>query len=217
MKKTLTVPFIPELDNMPLEKVSDVLEEKSSRQVIESLNWSDRFPYKPITIFDIARSEKNLYINFFVRGNCLRAVNTKNNSSVWEDSCVEFFVRVPGKDEYYNFEFNCIGACLAARRTARKENVIHFTDDQLARIGRYSSVGNKPFEEMEGIFAWELLAVIPFDLIGVDPIRLPEKIYANFYKCADATALPHYLSWSPIDTPAPDFHRPEFFGELYLK
>ena len=70
---------------------------------------------------------------------------------------------------------------------------------------------------MEGIFAWELLAVIPFDLIGVDPIRLPEKIYANFYKCADATALPHYLSWSPIDTPAPDFHRPEFFGELYLK
>ncbi|MBO7233161.1 MAG: hypothetical protein J6V16_08435, partial [Bacteroidales bacterium] len=28
---------------------------------------------------------------------------------------------------------------------------------------------------------------------------------------------PHYLSWQPINTEKPDFHRPEFFGTLYCK
>ena len=56
----------------------------------------------------------------------------------------------------------------------------------------------------------------PSHLIGLDPANLPHSIRANFYKCGDKTAHPHYLSWSPIDTPKPDFHRPDFFGELLL-
>lgn len=50
---------------------------------------------------------------------------------------------------YYNFEFNCIGTALAARRTGR-EDAEHFSADKMAKIKRYSSVGNKPFCEMEG-------------------------------------------------------------------
>lgn len=69
---------------------------------------------------------------------------------------------------------------------------------------------------MEGLFAWNLLVAIPFELIGLDGNNLPEKLYANFYKCADGTSLPHYLSWSPIETEKPDFHRPDFFGEIYF-
>ncbi|MEI3342563.1 MAG: carbohydrate-binding family 9-like protein [Coprobacter fastidiosus] len=87
----------------------------------------------------------------------------------------------------------------------------------MACIERYASAGHKPFQEMQGIFAWELLVSIPFDLIGVNPESLPEKLYANFYKCADNSSLPHYLSWSPIETENPDFHRPEFFGEIYFR
>ncbi|MDE5921249.1 MAG: hypothetical protein K2G82_06535, partial [Paramuribaculum sp.] len=30
------------------------------------------------------------------------------------------------------------------------------------------------------------------------------------------TSEPHYLSWAPITTPQPDFHRPEFFGNITL-
>lgn len=37
---------------------------------------------------------------------------------------------------------------------------------------------------------------------------------ANFYKCGDETEFPHYGAWSPVGTPSPDFHRPEFFGTL---
>lgn len=215
MKKKLKVPVIPNLDQLTLESVGDFMEEQATRQTIEYANWANEFPYKPICAFSIARTDKYLYINYFVRGNCLRAVNTKNNTSVWEDSCVEFFVQIPGEQEYYNFEFNCIGTCLAAKRKSRND-AKSFTDEQIAQIKCYSSVGNRPFEEMHGLFAWELIVAIPFSLLGLDGTNLPEKINANFYKCADATSLPHYLSWSPIALPSPNFHCPEYFGEVYF-
>ena len=41
-------------------------------------------------------------------------------------------------------------------------------------------------------------------------------LYANFYKCGDDTPQPHFISWSPIDLPKPDFHAPQFFGVLEL-
>ena len=56
--------------------------------------------------------------------------------------------------------------------------------------------------------------MIPFDLLGLDSDALPEKLRGNIYKCGDRTAHPHYLSWAPIGTPSPDFHRPEYFGEV---
>ena len=62
-------------------------------------------------------------------------------------------MQIPGEKYYYNFEFNCIGTALAARRTGR-EDAEHFSADKMAKIKRYSSVGNKPFCEMEGLFSW---------------------------------------------------------------
>ena len=40
---------------------------------------------------------------------------------------------------------------------------------------------------------------------------------ANFYKCGDETQKPHYLSWNPVKTSKPDFHRPEYFGKLIFE
>ena len=33
-------------------------------------------------------------------------------------------------------------------------------------------------------------------------------------KCGDDLTVPHFLSWNPIKTEKPDFHRPEFFGTV---
>jgi hypothetical protein len=38
----------------------------------------------------------------------------------------------------------------------------------------------------------------------------------NLYKCGDKCDTPHFLSWSPIGLPQPDFHCPDFFGEIVL-
>ena len=39
----------------------------------------------------------------------------------------------------------------------------------------------------------------------------------NLYKCGDSLARPHYLSWQPVATPHPDFHRPEFFKPVLFE
>jgi hypothetical protein len=86
----------------------------------------------------------------------------------------------------------------------------------MSQIKRYASLGNEPFEEKKGNFDWTLTVEIPFSLLGIDPDNLPESIRANFYKCGDGTSVPHYVSWNPIEVENPDFHRPEFFGELVM-
>ena len=84
-------------------------------------------------------------------------------------------------------------------------------------IKRYASLGNSSFQAKSGIYEWKLTVEIPLFLIGVVPANLPEAIKANFYKCADETTTPHYLSWSLIATTEPDFHCPEYFGELVFE
>ena len=184
--KKIEFSYLPQLDSLSsFDAIVNLLDEKATRRTIEAVNWREQFPYQPLTTFTAAHSGKNIYIDFFVRCNFLRAENFTNQSKVSEDSCVEFFVEpVPG-GEYWNFEFNCIGTVNASHR-------------------------------IEGIFTWNLLVVIPLDLIGVEYKGEALKMRGNFYKCASAASQPHYLSWNPIDTPAPDFHRPEFFGDIIL-
>ena len=55
------------------------------------------------------------------------------------------------------------------------------------------------------------------DAIGLSYGELSLKgktLRANFYKCGDKLQQMHFLSWNPIDVPKPDFHRPDFFGEV---
>ena len=213
--KIINVPYASRLDGTSIEAAGDILEDEGTAGSIENVNWPEQYPYKPLTSFRIARSQTALFIKYFVNGNVLCAVYSKDQEPVWKDSCVEFFCKRVDQNGYMNFEFNCIGTCYAAIHVTRKESEMR-TSEELQQILRYPSIGTKAFQELEGNFEWELTVAIPFALLGIDPSNLPEKILGNFYKCADDTAFRHYLSWNPIPTPTPDFHRPEFFGELKL-
>ncbi len=211
----LEIPYIAGLDAAHPCQAINILESEGTRRTVESLNWATEFPYHPLTTFSTGHNGEYLFIDFFVRCNYLRAVNEEDNSPVHEDSCVEFFVS-PGCDgHYWNFEFNCIGTLSASHRTER-DKPTRLTSDELKRIVRFASCGNRPFQELEGLFTWNLLAAIPLDLIGVRYEGRPIEMKANFYKCASGTSQPHFLSWTPIDSPRPDFHRPEFFGDITL-
>lgn len=37
---------------------------------------------------------------------------------------------------------------------------------------------------------------------------------ANFFKIAENTSNPHYMTWSVVNNPVPNFHLPQFFGLL---
>ena len=211
--KQLNVPHIPGLDSLDLSSVASVLEVKGTRAYIDSLNWPTAFPYQPIAAFDIARSDDELFLHFFARGFSLRAEADCDGTPVYPDSCVEFFVQEAGAETYLNFEFNCIGTCEAGRRRSRSE-VVPLTAEEYAAIRRYTPLPRRSFSEVEGIKTWELTVAIPFHLLGLNPAALPDCLRANFYKCADGTRCPHYLSWNPIDLPEPDFHCPQFFGQI---
>ncbi|MCF0164164.1 MAG: hypothetical protein HUJ92_02685, partial [Bacteroidales bacterium] len=43
------------------------------------------------------------------------------------------------------------------------------------------------------------------------------QMTANFYKCGDDTAVPHFLSWNPIPIEKPSFHRPDHFGKIIFE
>lgn len=214
--KSIIIPYIPQLNDATAEIAANVLEENGREGNIEHVNWPDLFPYKPIAFFWAGRSTTHLFIKYSVIGNVLRAINDRDQTPVWEDSCVEFFCQLPEHTEYMNFEFNCIGACYSGIYTEPRHGKLRPTNE-MVQIDRYPSMEKKAFNEMEGIFEWELTVAIPFQLLGIQPDQLPKKIMGNFYKCADGTSMKHYVSWSPIKTKSPDFHRPEFFGELLFE
>ena len=207
---------LPHLDKMPLHQVGEYLDSNVEHQMIESVNWSEEYPYKPITTFVVAVSLTRLYVFFSVISKDLRAVNRDDMSPVAQDSCVEFFMQVPDSDEYWNFEFNCIGALNASHR-AERSNPTRLTPEELTSVKRYASCGDEPFEEQEGTFCWDLTVSIPLALVGLDGEALPEFIEGNFYKCGSKTRHPHYVSWNPVVGAKPDFHRRDCFGTLWFR
>lgn len=185
---------------------------------IDKVNWPTEFPEKPEVCVELTNDHEALYLKYFVRGEQLRAVTTDDQGPVWEDSCVEFFCQVPGDDHYFNFETNCIGAMVASRRRGREEDVQPFSVDEMGQIERKCTYSRKAFDERDGLFEWTVELRIPLSLIfrNSRPV-FPQRLRANFYKCADKTKRPHFLSWQPIPLPKPNFHCPDYFGQIELQ
>ena len=121
---------LPILDDLQMCDVKEAMVPLCSKHCIGNVNWPEDFPYQPICNFMMAYTPKAIYVHFFSCGLDLRAVNARNQSAVAQDSCVEFFVQLPGNAEYWNFEFNCIGAVNASHREQR-DKPISLSDSQI--------------------------------------------------------------------------------------
>ena len=180
--------------------------------VIANVNWEE-YPYAPEVKFHIAHSNKAVAILFEVSEDHVRAAAMEDNGPVWQDSCVEFFVLGPDGKHYTNFEMNCAGTMLAALRTSRHDPS-PFGEEGFAKIRRITLLPHLPIDSREEGLSWWAMEVIPYESFGYS--SKPESLKANLYKCGDNCDHPHFLSWSPIGLPKPDFHCPEFFGEIIL-
>ncbi len=201
-------------DYPELEKVSAELDKINRGCDLNIINWKE-FSYKPDVRFNIAYSEKELFLKYYVKEKYIRAEKTNSNEMVCEDSCVEFFVSPPGEDYYLNFEFNCIGTCLLGKGYSRNDNKV-VNPEIINKIRRLSSLGNKSIESKSGNFEWTLTIAIPLEIFLDSKVKnlKTKKFKANFYKCGDKLEEIHYLTWNRVNTDNPDFHRPEYFGEL---
>ena len=154
-----------------------------------------------------------LSIDFTVKETryCFCQSKEKDGEAVWQDSCVEIFLKMLDKSgNYANFEFNSKGVCYAARGRDR-QNRTEFAENEYAQIIRIPS----GISEDGAFLRWALSAQIPRELLHTKNDLRTCVIEGNIYKCADLATKPHYLSLFSIETPTPDFHRPEFFDILW--
>lgn len=202
------------LAGTPVAGLSALLDKENiGFNAVECVNW-DSYPYKPQMKFRIAHTDDAILLNYQVEEATVRGKYGEDNGQVWTDSCVEFFV-IPANDGYYyNIEATCIGTVLVGGGKDRHKRE-HAAQEVMSGIQRWASLGREPFAEREG-GAWELSLIIPYSTFFKHDIKSLDgvEVKGNFYKCGDELKTPHFVSWNPIKTENPDFHRPEFFGDL---
>lgn len=213
--QSLDVPKISIKDSLSFDNVSTILEKNAPLNKVNWLEWKE-FPYQPEVQFRIAHDDSLLFLKYYVKEEHILARRTDPNSAVHRDSCVEFFVDPIQNGNYYNFEFNCIGTTHLAYGPRRGERTFIPAELIENEIKTWSTLGKASFEEKSGMFEWEMVVVIPSSIFTYNKDLNFSKLVsnANFYKCGDDTTKRHYLSWNPVKTPNPDFHRPEYFGIL---
>ncbi len=214
--KKLHVPRenISQYDNV-FDKIK-TLQEKGALADIDQVNWKDQFPKTLSVSVRVAHDGETLYLYYTVQGEQLRAVNTTDFGSVWQDSCVEFFMQRENETTYRNFECNVLGVLLAAKHETRE--IADKLTEEVLSVFRYSTVQHR-YENEKQVSDWTMYLEIPKKIMGFQEHESlsKQKIRANFYKCGDKTPETHFISWNAIDLPNPDFHVPQFFGLLELE
>lgn len=141
---------------------------------------------------------------------------TKRDDPVYTDSCLEVFL-MPVEDDkrYINFEVNKNGVYLSQIGTCRADRVF------IKSITHIEPVIETIEITEDGKTAWGYEISVPEKLIsalyGVDYRICERTVKCNFYKCAELNKSPHFGTFFPIKTEKPDFHRPEFFGEIHFR
>lgn len=213
--RTLLVPRIDIVHPTTVGDKIKMLLDAGVEAPIDQVNWKEDFPKRLSVTVRIAHDGERLFLYYSVVGEVIRAANTKDFGSVWQDSCVEFFMQREGESGYRNFECNILGALLSRKHETREKGEMQL--NEMPSIVRQSTICHRYEGELE-VSDWNLFMEIPKSALGFsdEESLVGQRIRANFYKCGDETPEPHFLSWNPIDLPKPNFHTPQFFGVLEL-
>jgi hypothetical protein len=184
-------------------------------------NYMGRKPdHFPKVEMKIAYDDMAIYMMFRVEDRYVRAVAAEHQDNVCGDSCVEFFF-TPDSDVskgYFNLEMNCGGTMLFHFQPVPGKGRITIPKSECNKIMSAHSLPRFVDPEIEEAVTWTVEYWIPIALLKrycqvITPA--PHVSWrANFYKCADNTSHPHWLTWSPVNFPDPNFHLPQSFGIL---
>lgn len=181
--------------------------------LVENWLWEKESYHRPFTQIFACYNEKYLAIKLKSYDAWLRVLAQQDGEPVWEDNCLEFFFQPYADDKrYINIEVNPLGCAVIALHKDRNnaKNIVNFLKPEL-RIKT----------EISADQWWSVSYTIPFAALASvykrdDILEKGSIIRGNFYKCGDETPIPHYGAWSLIRELEPDFHCPEYFGELHL-
>ncbi|MEC3880985.1 carbohydrate-binding family 9-like protein [Parapedobacter sp. 10938] len=213
--KTKTIPFLGGVT--PHTTAEELLANMAPLGATEltEVPWK-AFPYRPSVHFKMAHTAVGILLFFEVQEKHVKAVYRDTNDPVYKDSCVEFFFSLDGSN-YYNLEFNCIGTGLIGYGSAQRNERKRLPRETIEQVKTTSSIATESLEN--GDTEWRLLLHIPLAVFEAHTIRslAGMRCTGNFYKCGDDLPEPHYVAWNPIDNPTPNFHLPQYFGELVFQ
>ena len=176
--------------------------------------------HRPLAQVKLQYDAEAVHLIFRVEDRWVRCRVAEYQGDVCTDSCVEFFF-TPGPDladGYFNLEASCGGTLLFTHRQGRDEEVVDVSEQEARCIEVAHTLPSLLEAEITTPVTWEVSYRIPLQVLrAYARVTAPgpgTAWRANFYKCADASSHPHWLTWAPVDWPHPDFHRKEFFGTL---
>ncbi|MCR5591621.1 MAG: C69 family dipeptidase [Lachnospiraceae bacterium] len=175
---------------------------------IDKVLWTDDYGIRAKG--QLCYDDENLYVHLRAIEKDIRAENTQPLSPVYEDSCLEFFFKLDGADDYFNFEINPNGVLNAGFGPAKTDRISIVRGD----ADDYFDIKTDRTED-----GWEAYYKIPLSLIRLfyPDYEFAGEILANMYKCGNKTVHKHYLSWTDIDLAEPNFHCPQFFGTMHFE
>jgi len=179
----------------------------------------DHFPKVQVKM---AYDNNFIYLIWKVDDQYVKAVADENQGPVFRDSCVEFFFTPANSlgPKYFNLEINCGGTMLFYHQDHRDQSGtrVPVSEKDMSEIKVAHSLPRMIPVEIKEKTTWYMEYAIPFEILsnyyGLQAPKSGSIWKANFYKCADGTSHPHWLTWSPVDFPKPNFHLPQYFGEL---
>lgn len=173
----------------------------------EISNFQWRSVYRPKANGSVGYLENEGFIVILSCEELHPTANYKYNfQPVYKDSALEAFFKFDTESpQYFNFEFNANGACIAAFGPSRhlREN---FRPEQIRALKIKSvTTGN----------GWQIRFFIPESIIfAYQPQagwKRKKRVSCNFYKLSEDPAIEHYGSMAPVNLPAPNFHNTDFF------
>jgi hypothetical protein len=174
----------------------------------------------PATEAKVRYDQENIYVIFRVKDQFVKCEVKDYNGPVYKDSCVEFFFSPDQANplNYFNVEINCGGTILThyVNGATKKHTLLEVED--LKKIEIAHTLPKVIENEITKPITWYIEYKIPLAVLekyaNVSRPQSGVVWKANFFKTASTTSNPHYLTWSYVNHPKPNFHLPEYFGTL---
>ncbi len=173
---------------------------------------------KEQTLAKMLWDDKNLYVAYHCQDTHISAEQTKHDSPVYQDDCVELFT-APNPQQpvnYFNIEMNVLRTSLDRHhpRGPGKAEVEEWTASGVRIATRVDGTLNDDSDTDRG---WILEVAIPFanfkDVTGRSHPHHGDTWHLNLNRLGGKTN-PQYSQWSPGTTTRPAFHAPNTFGRV---
>lgn len=177
---------------------------------ISDYPWTKTYPDTFRAAARMGHNKNGFQVLMYAYETPILSKETKFGGMPCMDSCMEFFFTPfpDGDSRYINIEINPSGIAHVAIGVRGKRYVYNReVPNMLIRTSEYDGK------------VWAISFNVPESFLYTHFGAFPETgtvMKGNFYKCSGGELHEHYGTWNHVGTERPDFHRPEYFGELEI-